>query len=228
MPESSTTVVIPRIQKLQGAANFHTWRGIAKTFLMVMGVWDIVSGETTKPSEDKVAAGSEGDSKSLEAILKPLAESDRAKGVFFLTSLPSSLDYVVENLTTKPSITYTDICNKLQDLFPAGSATSRGNSAFATTTHSESDSEPESESENGKNRGKKKGKGSSKVCTYCQSKGRPGQGHVVEKCWTKQRDEGRQAAAMAAAAVAVDLRPADMSAGSDNYLYGDGEQKWDF
>ena len=71
------------------------------------------------------------------------------------------------------------------------------------------------------NRGKKKGKGSSKVCTYCQSKGRPGQGHAVEKCWTKQRDEGRQAAAMAAAAVAVavDLKPADMSTGSDNYAF---------
>ena len=301
MSESSS-VTIPQIQKLQGAANFHAWRGIAKTFLMVMDVWEIVNGETRKPAlekatdrakwmrkavraqafllsnidesltplialaedahqswtilEDKfdrktvtnlhsllksifnlkctnkreVAAhitrfdemwqrftvrtrtsgSTEPDSKdeSLETLLKPLAESDRAKGAFFLTSLPTSLDYVVENITTKPSVTYTDICNKLLDMFPAGSNTATAsNSAFATTDGTT-------------DRGKRKGKGSDKVCTYCKSKGRRGLGHLISECYTKQRDDGKHVAA-----AAMDSKPAETLREDSNYAFTAGWPK---
>lgn len=127
----------------------------------------------------RTRAPAETDSKEepLEKLLKPLAESDRAKGAFFLTSLPASLDYVVKNLTTKPSITYTDICNKLQDLFPASSNAASSQSAFAAT-----DSKPEN----------RRGRGSDRVCNYCKSIGRPGLGHTEEDCWKKELDEWKQ------------------------------------
>lgn len=63
----STSVIIPHIQKLLGAANFHTWRGIAKTFLMVMEVWEIVSGETKMPSADKSTDRAKWTKKSIRA-----------------------------------------------------------------------------------------------------------------------------------------------------------------
>ena len=49
MPKSSS-ISIPQIQKLQGATNFHAWRRIAKMFLIVMRIWNIVSGEKKKLS----------------------------------------------------------------------------------------------------------------------------------------------------------------------------------
>ena len=304
MAESSS-VTIPQIQKLQGAANFHAWRGIAKTFLMVMDVWEIVNGETRKPAAEKAADRAKwtrkavraqafllsnidesltplialaedahqawtiledkfdrktvtnlhsllksifnlkctnkrevaahiakfdemwqrftvrtrtpgptvSDSKEepLETLLKPLAESDRAKGAFFLTSLPTSLDYIVENLTSKPSVTYTDICNKLLDMFPAGSNTATAsNSAFATT-------------EGAMDRGKRKGKGSDKVCTYCKSKGRRGLGHLISDCYTKQRDDSKQ---VPVAAAALDTKQGEQPIRDDtNYAFVLGVRK---
>ena len=45
----------------------------------------------------------------LEAVLLPLATSEVTKGALFLTSLPSTLDNVVDNLTTKESATYSEV-----------------------------------------------------------------------------------------------------------------------
>jgi len=49
MAEVSKSLNIPQIEKLRGAANYHTWRSMATTFLDIMGVWDVVTGKTEKP-----------------------------------------------------------------------------------------------------------------------------------------------------------------------------------
>jgi hypothetical protein len=41
MGDTSKSLAILQIEKLTGAANFHTWRSIATTFLDIMGVWDL-------------------------------------------------------------------------------------------------------------------------------------------------------------------------------------------
>jgi hypothetical protein len=56
MPKSSSSILIPKIMKLQGATNLHGWRRIVKTFLIIRGVWKVVSCETKNLGEDKAAA----------------------------------------------------------------------------------------------------------------------------------------------------------------------------
>ncbi|PUU82334.1 hypothetical protein B9Z19DRAFT_968663, partial [Tuber borchii] len=103
---------------------------------------------------------------SLEAVLLPLANSEVAKGAFFLTSLPSTLDNVVDNLTTKESATYYEVCTRLLDLYPAEQPADT-NTAFAAASSNRND------------RGRRK---EEKTCTYCKSKGYRGVGHFVTDC----------------------------------------------
>ena len=286
MAEVSKSLNIPQIEKLRGAANYHTWRSIATTFLDIMGVWDVVTGKSPKPDgtdtakpaswvhlsqrakgfillnidrglmplisstqdaptawaklEEKfdqktptslhsllktivtlrcsnkreiashiekyhelwqrlLERTSEGTTQSttatttskdtLEAVLVPLANSNMAKGAFFLTTLPTSLDNVVDNLTTKQSATYDDVCTKLLDLYSQENPVET-NTAFTTSTTNVSRSD----------RGKRK---EDKVYTYCKSKGFHGIGPLVVDCCTQKRD----ASGKASAATAIEDRP---------------------
>jgi len=279
MAEISKSLNIPQIEKLHGAANYHTWRSIATTFLDIMGVWDVVTGKTAKPDSTETTSeaswirlsqrakgflllnidrglmplistaqdaptawakleekfdrktptslhtllktivtlrcnnkreisahiekydelwqrllerASEATTRSkasdstshdaLEAVLLPLANSAVAKGAFFLTSLPTSLDNVVDNLTTKELATYMDVCAKLLDLYPQEQPADT-NTAFATTSPNKSD------------RIRRKDE---KICTYCKSKGFRGIGHLVVDCRTKKRDIGGKVSAATA------------------------------
>ena len=285
MAETTTgtkSIGIPQIDKLRGTTNFHTWRSMSITFLDIMGVWDIVSGKTTKPADpgtsqttwmrssqrakgflllnvdkglmplissapdatiawnrleekfdrrttttlhslmktiltlrcsnkreiaphieqfdelwdrllqrtNEASSATTPDSSSssastsrssstetLETLLLPLASSPIAKGAFFITSLPTSLDNVIDNLTTKDTVTYTDICNKLLDLYPSTSQSSADNAAFFTTNN---------------RKDTRKGKGDQpkdgKLCGYCKSKGFKGIGHLESECRTKKRE----------------------------------------
>jgi len=118
---------------------------------------------------------------TLEAVLLPLAKSEVVKGAFFFTWLPSTLDNVVDNLTTKESATYNEICTRLLDLDPAEQPANTNTAFTATST-------------NWNNKGKGK---EEKICTYCKSKGYRGIGHLVTACFTRKRDttEGASAAA---------------------------------
>jgi len=49
MAEVSKSLNIPQMEKLRGAANYHSWRSIVTTFLDIMGVWEVVTGKTPKP-----------------------------------------------------------------------------------------------------------------------------------------------------------------------------------
>jgi len=118
----------------------------------------------------------------LEAVLLPLANSEVAKGAFFLTSLPSTLDNVVDNITTKESATYSEVCTRLLDLYPSEQPADN-NTAFAAVNNNHND------------KGKRK---EQKVCTYCKSKGFRGLGHLVAECRTRKKDTGGQASAAAA------------------------------
>jgi len=269
MAEVSKSLNIPQIEKLRGAANYHSWHSIATTFLDIMGVWEVVTGKTPKPdgtdttkeaswvrlsqrakgfillnidrglmplissAQDAPTAwakleerfdrktptslhsllktivtlrcsnkreiashiekydelwqrllerssqattpstATKTNSKDmLEAVLLLLANSNVAKGAFFLTTLPTSLDNVVDNLITKESANYDDVCSKLLDLYSHESP-AETNTAFTTTNVSRSD------------KGKRK---EDKVCTYCKSKGFRGIGYHVADCRIRKRD----------------------------------------
>ena len=276
MAEVSKSLNIPQIEKLRGAANYHTWRSMATTFLNIMGVWDVVIGKTTKPDgtdattqaswvrlsqrakgfillnidrglmplistapdapaawaklEEKFdrktrtslhtllkkivtlrcrnkreiashiekydelwqrlvdrtseatlrsGAASTTSKDALEAVLLPLANSAVVKGAFFLTTVPTTLDNVVNNLTTKESATYNDVCTKLLDLYSDENPADT-NTAFTTTSMSRND------------KGRRK---EEKICTYCKSKGYRGTGHLEGECRTRKRDTGGRASA---------------------------------
>ena len=136
------------------------------------------TSEATIRSSASSAATKDG----LEAILLPLANSAIAKGAFFLTTLPTSLDNVVDNLTTKESATYNDVCTKLLDLY-SDESPGESNTAFTTTSVSRND------------KGKHK---EEKICTYCKSKGFRGIGHLVGECRTRKRYTGGKISAATA------------------------------
>jgi hypothetical protein len=52
---------------------------------------------------------------TLESDWATVANSPHAKASILLASLPSSLDNVVDTLTTKTGLTYEDITNRLTD-----------------------------------------------------------------------------------------------------------------
>ena len=118
----------------------------------------------------------------LEAVLLPLANSPVVKGAFLLISLPITLDNVVDNLTTRESATYNEVCTRLLDFYPAAQPADT-NTACAALSSSRND------------KGRRK---EEKVCTYCKSKGFRGLGHLGAECRTQNKDTGGQASATAA------------------------------
>lgn len=125
---------------------------------------------------------------TLESLLLPLASSPIAKGAFFITSLPTTLDNVIDNLTTKDTVTYTDICNKLLDLYPTASQTQCDNTAFLSTSGRQD-----------RRKGRSDQARDGKICGYCKSKGFRGMGHLESECRTKKREKGGTAATAQAA-----------------------------
>ena len=76
---------------------------------------------------------------TMETLLLQLPSSPIAQGAFFMTLLPTSLDNVIDYLNTKYTVTFTDIYNKLLDLYPSTSQSSTNNAAFFTTSVTNSD-----------------------------------------------------------------------------------------
>ena len=136
------------------------------------------TSEATSQSRDADTTSKD----ALEAVLLPLANSAVAKAAFFLISLPTTLDNVVDNLITKETATYSEVCTRLLDLYPAEQRADT-NTAFTTM------------SSNWNDRGRNK---EEKVCTYGKSKGFRGIGHLVVECRTGKKDSGGQASAAAA------------------------------
>ena len=91
MSEVSKSLNIPQIEKLRGAANYHTWRSMATTFLDIMGVWDVVTGKTAKPDDTDATA---------EASWVRL--SQRAKG-FILLNIDRGLMPLISTAPDAPA-----------------------------------------------------------------------------------------------------------------------------
>src|SRR5208337_2017171 len=112
---------------------------------------------------------------SLEKVLCLLANLPVTKVAFFLASLPTSLDNVVDNLTTKDSLTYNDTCQRLLDLVEGDlKGDDKESAAFVTTIP--------------KKFKKTKSKPTKAVCAYCILKGYRGLGHSEDQCRTKAKD----------------------------------------
>lgn len=109
------------------------------------------------------------DPDSLEAALRPLAKSTKAKGSLFLTTLPSELDNIVDNLKTKQHLTYDDVCQRLMELSIASTSIEDPQAFF------------------GKER--KERKNSIRECSYCKSNKRWFKGHTIQNCRNKKREE---------------------------------------
>ena len=91
MAEVSKSLNIPQIDKLHGAANYHSWRSIATTFLDIMGVWEVVTGKSPKP---------DGTDTTKEASWVRL--SQRAKG-FILLNIDRGLMRLISSTQDAPT-----------------------------------------------------------------------------------------------------------------------------
>jgi hypothetical protein len=137
-------------------------------------------------SERTVSNGSK-DGDSLEAALRPLAQSPKAKVAFILTSLPSSLDNVIDNLTTKEGLTYDNVCGRLMDLVSTSKKIIEEDKALYGKAKGNKWSNKES-----------KGKEKEVYCTVCKDNGkkeRVWQLHHIKHCKSKKTDEVAKVAA---------------------------------
>jgi hypothetical protein len=130
-------------------------------------------------SERTVSNGSK-DGDSLEVALRPLAQSPKVKAAFILTSLPSLLDNVVDNLTTKEGLIYDDVCERLMDLVSTSKKIIEEDKALYGKAK-------------GNKRSNKESKGNEKevYCTVCKDNGkkeRVWQSHHTKHCKLKKID----------------------------------------
>ena len=191
--DRKTTTTLHSLMKTILTLRCSNKREIASHIEQFDELWDRLlqrtseaSSATTAPDSSSSSSASTTRSSStetLETLLLPLASSPIAKGAFFITSLPTSLDNVIDNLTTKDTVTYTDICNKLLDLYPSTLQSTADNSAFLSTS---------GRKDVRKGRGDQPKDG--KHCGYCKSKGFKGIGHLESECRTKKRERGGTAA----------------------------------
>lgn len=125
---------------------------------------------------ERTAKISEEDSDSLEAVLRPLANSPRAKGSLFLTTLPEELDNIVDNLKTKQNLTYDDVCSRLLELSLNLTTNNDNNKAYII----------KQKKDYKVNQFNTKVK---KECSFCKSKKKWYKGHTLENCRNKKKEE---------------------------------------
>lgn len=125
---------------------------------------------------ERTAKTSKEDSDSLEAVLRPLANSPRAKGSLFLTTLPEELDNIVDNLKTKQNLTYDDVCSRLLELSLNSTTNNDINKAYVSKQKKDykvNDFKPKVKKE----------------CSFCKSKKKWYKGHTLENCRNKKKEE---------------------------------------
>lgn len=127
---------------------------------------------TTKSSTDPNSAG---------GVLFAMTECETLKSNLLLGTLPSFYSNIVDNITTKTEISYSDTTVRLRELVPrkrpnrteSTSSTASGTAPAAFTANS-----PTNPWNNGK------------ICNYCRAnKGWSGRGHLESECRNKKRDE---------------------------------------
>ncbi|RPA88770.1 hypothetical protein L873DRAFT_1903287 [Choiromyces venosus 120613-1] len=181
---STKSITILQIDKLQGTANFHSWHSIVTKSLGIMGVWDIRTSKASSVAIPLPATSSTPEintKETIQLLLLPLASSPIAEGALCITSLPTTLDNIINNLTAKEIITYVDICKKLLDLYPAIAQTSPENAVFVTTYCRKEE-----------RRARRSWSKDNKLYGYYKSKGFKGVGYLQSKCWTKKCEKNEK------------------------------------
>lgn len=112
--------------------------------------------------------------------LKEIIEDDEAKAEFLLLTLPPLYNTLVENLRTNSTYTYGDIVRQLT-LYVPGRQRGRRSRNEEETKESPVILKTEKKKDNGKR------------CDYCIGKGWKGLNHVESECYTKKREEKKDA-----------------------------------
>ena len=82
----------------------------------------------------KMARKTQGSTQPVAKAMKPIFESDEVKGSFFLTTLPDTMDNLIDNLATRGITTFVDIEPKILDIAEKHSLDTVDSSAYYTTT----------------------------------------------------------------------------------------------
>ena len=94
-----------------------------------------------------------------------LTQSNHAKAAFLLVSLPESMNNIVDNLQTKPNLTFEDVHARLLDLNANHTLPSKGEKAYWVQKSGADNS--------GANL---------KECTWCKKRGLNAKGHTWQVC----------------------------------------------
>ena len=116
--------------------------------------------------QQRCANANETDKRKTPYYLKGLMSDEQSKADFLLLSLPRSFDNIVDNLTTKDNLNYSDVYERLL----ATSNAETIETAYKTETPSKSY----------KKANPRKDKPSE--CTWCKSRGFNPNGHIWSKC----------------------------------------------
>lgn len=98
--------------------------------------------------------------KPVARAMKSMFNSDEVKGSFFLTTLPESMDHIVDNLSTQNLTSFSDIEPKMLDI--ATRSQLDDTAAYYTSTAKKSQSRGD--------KGKNKASDGKKECSWCRSR----------------------------------------------------------
>ena len=116
-------------------------------------------------------------SQSVARAMRPIFESDDVKGSFFLTTLPDTMDHVVDNLGTRDITKFSQIEPKMLDIAEAHTINDTDSTAYYTSTYNRS-----------KQQASKPTNSSSddmlarNECSWCQKNNMTFVGHIYKNC----------------------------------------------
>ena len=117
----------------------------------------------------KMARRTHGSTQPVAKAMKPIFESDEIKGSFFLTTLPDTMDNLVDNLATRGITTFVDIEPKILDIAEKYSLDSVDSSAYFTKIRKANDKS-------------KATTPTTNECTWCRKHDMTFVGHVYTNC----------------------------------------------
>jgi len=158
---------------------------------------------------------------SVAKAMKPLFESDEVKGSFFLTTLPDTMDHIIDNLSTRNVTSFIDIEPKMLDLAQKHSLDVLDNSSLTAIA---SKSKPLSKGRNSTPSALQPSSSTTpknnKECTWCRKHDFTFTGHIYTDCKrlkaqkASQKDKDKPTTKRAkdsrANAVVIDLDESDM------------------
>ena len=138
----------------------------------------------------KMTKRCQSSNQAVAKAMRAIFESDEVKGSFFLTTLPDTMDHIIDNLSTRNVTTFTQIEPKMLDISEKHTIDTVDSNAYYTNTRKppKGNSKPKDPTSSSKSDDKEK------ECTWCRKHNLKFIGHVYTNCnrLKEQRDKDKK------------------------------------